>query len=228
MPPLKKLMIIPWVGNLPQWIGPYLSHAAPLRAHGWEFLIFNNDGEFRRLCREKLGIAVPPWKYSHKICEFRPALGAIFEDYLQGCDFWGCTELDLVYGRLSHYVPDTELADLDVWVNDGIALCGAFTLYRNTPAVNRLFENDPRWREILTSREYSNWDEHGSFYELVRNSDDLRVSFNHHWCADFNDFSDLSVRPDGSLWQHGQEIAMFHFNVRKAWPLPVPAPERLL
>ena len=38
---LRKLMIVPWVGPLPDWIGGWCANTEQIRAsgHGWDFLL---------------------------------------------------------------------------------------------------------------------------------------------------------------------------------------------
>lgn len=36
----------------------------------------------------------------YKFCDFKPAYGEIFADYLKGYDFWGHCDIDLLWGNI--------------------------------------------------------------------------------------------------------------------------------
>jgi len=62
----------------------------------------------------------------YKLCDFRPAFGEIFADELTGYDFWGHSDLDLVFGRIRRHLPAA------AFEADKILFNGNFSLYRNT------------------------------------------------------------------------------------------------
>jgi hypothetical protein len=41
----------------------------------------------------------------YKLCGLRPAFGEIFRDELAGYDFWGHSDLDVVFGRIRKHLP---------------------------------------------------------------------------------------------------------------------------
>jgi hypothetical protein len=212
-------MIIPWFGPLPEWISKYRENISKLKSIGYSFMVFTDEKEFRALCKSKVGLNLPETeKFSdkRKPVEFRPLSGIIFEDYLGRFDYWGQTDLDCVYGRLDRFVPDSALAEFDIWSNDIDAICGPFTLYRNCDSVNRSFECGP-WKEILESPRLSCFDEK-EFSNSVKKSG-VKVSYNHFMGADSRDFKNIEFHDDGGLFQHSKEIMMFHFNNCKRWPV---------
>jgi hypothetical protein len=60
----------------------------------------------------------------YKLCDFRPAFGEIFADELTGYDFWGHSDLDLVFGRIGAHLPAA------AFEADKILFNGNFSLYR--------------------------------------------------------------------------------------------------
>src|ERR671913_362139 len=61
----------------------------------------------------------------YKLCDFRPAFGEIFADELAGYDFWGHSDLDLIFGRIREHLPAA------AFEADKILFNGNFSLYRN-------------------------------------------------------------------------------------------------
>lgn len=104
-----------------------------------------------------------------KLCDFRPAFGVIFEEQLQGYDFWGHTELDLVWGDTASFLDKSHFRDFDVVSNEPLGLCGGFSYFRNKPRLNNLFRSMDNFAERATASNNLHLDEEG-FTEIVRAS----------------------------------------------------------
>lgn len=94
-----------------------------------------------------------PYKY----CDLRPCYGEVFRDLLEGYDFWGHTDTDIVYGDLRKYLPDDILEKHDkVYGN------GHFSLYRNTPEINSIYQKVevPTYRQVFSFSEGCAFDEY--------------------------------------------------------------------
>lgn len=67
----------------------------------------------------------------YKICDYRPAFGALFEEELSGYDFWGHCDTDLVFGNIRNFFTDEILENYDK-----IGHLGHLAFYRNSPVNN--------------------------------------------------------------------------------------------
>ena len=63
--------------------------------------------------------------------QFRPLFGLMFSDYLEGYDYWGYVDTDVVFGDIRSFYADDLLCQYDKFLERG-----HFTLYRNDPEVN--------------------------------------------------------------------------------------------
>lgn len=163
--------IVPYIGEWPWWMPYYLVSCAHNRGVSWlligdkkpqdllpenvSFVQMDLAG-INELASKKLGRKVDIGK-PYKLCDLRPAYGAVFEDYLQGYDFWGHTDLDIVYGDIMGFLPNDTLRDYDV-ITPYSTSCGHFQLYRNTAIVNRLYEKADDLDAMLTGDEYRLYD----------------------------------------------------------------------
>ena len=90
----------------------------------------------------------------YKLCDYKPLYGHLFADYLKGYDFWGHFDPDIIFGRISNFVPEELYRQYDKIFDRG-----HFALYRNTPAVNLLYRervtNCVDYRVVLASKR--NW-----------------------------------------------------------------------
>jgi hypothetical protein len=226
---MKTLFIRPFLGELPKYMDKYMANTESLKKCGFEWLIFTDREKFIALIKEKLGIdpthALEGNLYNPS--EFRPAFGLIFEDYLKGYDFWGHTDHDVVYGRLDRFMSDEFLSDTDIYGNDPEALCGPFSIYRNTPYVNNLFKEHAQWKEFFLGQKYYAFDELGMSDVVRKARDEGRIRFKSGFMQEHDKQRDhvptpqIRMSDDGSLSNTvtGKEMMMFHFQRSKVYPL---------
>lgn len=174
---LNKTFIITEFGNPFSWTQKYIDHVQFLKKDGWNWKIFTPNTynvpeggnvevvpmtatQFAVLVEEKLGVK-PQMFITQKgvpsvhITDFYVFTGLIFEDYLKDVDYWGITNMDIVYGNLSKFLPDSELRGYDVWTDDvgpeGGRVNGIFSLWRNTERINKICLRVPNWRAKLSA-----------------------------------------------------------------------------
>lgn len=261
---IKKVFILTQFGTPHEWTEEYLKNIAHLEATGWYWKIFTPNKyenvpsnveivpmtieELNTLMEKKLGIN--PNNYllenglpSKHVSDFYVANGLIFEDYIKGFDFWGITNWDIVYGRLSHFIPDELLNNCDIFTDDVATINGIFSLYKNTEKVNNLFKEIPLWENLFTIHELFGTDEYHMTEVVRKASKEERIVtlFPQYYFLHSHDRLEnhipkvkLETKEDNSLWElyadmgtpdwiHarpfiGREIAYFHFIRTKRWP----------
>jgi hypothetical protein len=212
---IKKVMLCPWFGPLPEWMPLYQENVRRSIDNSYEFLIFTDLEQFKERVRETLGIRCPIEPGTGKIHDYRAAFGVIFAEEIKGYDFWGHTDFDCVYGRVERWLTDEVLDGLDIWSNHWSYICGPWTLYRNTDAVNKLFLKHLLWRGILEDPQISGWVE--TEFTRVVNASNARVVYD---CQQVWQKPDLAhVRLDGERLLIGdKELFMAHFRHTKTYP----------
>lgn len=95
----------------------------------------------------------------YKICDLKPAYGVIFSDDLTSFEFWACSDLDIVWGDIRHFLTDALLQNHDIVSSRRKRLSGHFTLFRNDPSTNRTFELIPNVRDAMANPEHLYLDE---------------------------------------------------------------------
>jgi hypothetical protein len=61
----------------------------------------------------------------------RSPYGVIFDDDLAPFDFWGCSDLDIIWGDIRRFATDARLRGLDIFSSRKEKLSGHCTFYRN-------------------------------------------------------------------------------------------------
>ena len=84
----------------------------------------------------------------YKLCDYKPAYGLMFADYLADYDFWGNCDMDMAFGSFHRFVTDAVLDS-----HDKVYQHGHLTLYRNSDIVNREFMSDygMDYRKVFTT-----------------------------------------------------------------------------
>ena len=133
--------------------------------------------DFEKRVRSKLKININlSSKYLYKLCDYKPAYGIIYDDYLKNFDFWGHCDIDIVWGRINQFLSKTILDRYHIITSRPNRISGHFTIYRNDPKINSIFLSLPNVRsslkestkcmrldeEILTN--YLYWLNHHPFY----------------------------------------------------------------
>ena len=113
--------------------------------------------ELNRRATERLG--TPCRKTSYSQVDFRPAYGVLFAEHLEHCDFWGHCDMDVIWGDLRRYLPDSLLDDHDIVSFRKGFTAGHLTLWRNETGTNRLFESVRGYRDVLRASPYCGFDE---------------------------------------------------------------------
>lgn len=242
---LKKTFIVCMLGEPFSWINQFVEQVQFLEKDGWEWLIFtpskleskgnirfiDMDCEgFNKLCEEKTGVR-PNFFITEKgvpsvhITDYYVASGLIFEDYLEGSDYWGIANLDIVFGNLSKFLPDSELEKYDVWTDDPTSFNGIFSLFKNYEYINNFFYHIPGIREKLsqspcpkcvgTGDKHTLYgtDEYDMTNALLSHPEDVRYGHPKYYPMHSHDRLEqhvpepkLEIKEDGSLYELFKDI----------------------
>jgi hypothetical protein len=122
----------------------------------------------RERAREKIGIREPAIRRPYKLCDFRPAFGLMFREYISEYDFWGHTDIDLIYGDIRGSVKEDVLKRKDIISGKKYYLTGWFWLFRNNEEVNNLFRRSGDYEKVMSSEKNFVFDEcAGAWDELI-------------------------------------------------------------
>ena len=206
---------------MPPWMDKFIeNYEATLKPNGYDLLIDTDIERFRDRVRDRLLIEYPGTYGTGKVWDYRCALGILYREELEGFDYWGHCDLDVVFGDVAHFLPDSELSRVDVYSSHNEYVCGCFSLYKNVTAVNYLFMRHPDWREFLNKPEPNAWVEK----EFSRILEKSGLSYAYDFLqGDPWDKAPRLKKDNNRLYQYihnnWQEIMFFHFRHSKRWPL---------
>jgi hypothetical protein len=199
---MKQVALIqPYFGKFPNYFPLHLKTIEHNPEITWLFFTDDTEGydwpanvklypmpfeKLRKLLRKKFDFPVA-LDSPYKLCDFKPAYGYIFSEYLKDFDFWGHCDADVLWGALRRYLSDEKLDSYDMLYREG-----AFRIYRNTDKLNFLFQRDGglfSYREVFSHKESYCFDEALSIQLIAEKSPDVRVYHCDNDVADINAFT---------------------------------------
>ena len=165
-----------WIGELPDYFGPWLVTACGNPTI--DFYIFTNATDIPRVpenvhivnCNfdevrarmQKIFDFPISLDEPQKLCDYKPAYGEAFGDYLEDYDFWGHCDIDLIWGNIRKFITEDILNRYE-----RILGRGHLTIMKNNPIVNAYYrtltlEGAVDWRDVYSCTEIYAFDEYAA------------------------------------------------------------------
>ncbi len=138
-----------------------------------KFIPFSIDN-FNQLASIKLEFTVNVLS-GLKICDFRPAFGVIFNDFIKSYDYWGYSDTDIIYGNLRNFLDDDILTYDYISVRDDYP-SGYFSVFKNASKVNLLYTLSKDYKNLFLRDENTLFEECGGAYSEVCNGVNILYS----------------------------------------------------
>lgn len=217
---MKIKLITCYFGRLPEWINIWILSCG--YNPEYDFLVVTDDDkteitqfpgnvEFYRTSlhalkerfQRAIGCEIVLDK-PYKLCDYKPIYGLAFSDLLQGYDYWGHCDLDMLFGKLSDFISQEVLEE-----SDRIGKVGAFTLYRNTEKMNRLYLTDDgvfSWKEVFASPINYGYDEYSGMNRMMRRRPELKwhILESYYDANPYLDRIGLASLPEILIWEQGK------------------------
>ncbi len=142
---------------------------------------------------------------SYKLCDLKPAFGLIFSEYLQGYDFWGYCDVDMIIGNLGNFLTEENLKEYEM-ISASKGNPGYMTIYRNNDKVNHLFTKSPDYLKVFQATNSYRFDEKGrdNIIALKQIVEREKVKINNISGIVHNDSGGFNQEREWKyLWQNG-------------------------
>lgn len=146
---MKRIcFIIPYFGHLPNYFNLFLKSCSFNPNFNWLLItddcseynfppnfkvIYMTFQENQKLIQSKFDFPIT-LNRAYKLCDYKPAYGYIYEEYIKGYTHWGHCDTDILIGDLSKFLTDDILSNYDK-----LFCLGHMTIYKNTLDNNRVF-----------------------------------------------------------------------------------------
>lgn len=121
-------------------------------------MIYKDMNDINQIATKKLGFKTNI-KEGYKMCDFKPAYGILFSDLIEGYDFWGHADLDVIFGDIRYFITDDVLENHELINVRHDFLAGYFLLFRNNRKMNTLFMQSNDYQKVLSSEVHYCFDE---------------------------------------------------------------------
>lgn len=159
------VILIPYFGKFPVWFDLYLLSCS--KQENIDFVFFTDceiptqiypNTFFERMsfasyCEkvsDMLKLKFAPLS-PYKLCDLKPFLGIIHADVVSDYEFWGCADIDLVYGDLSIVTNRGNLNKYDIVTTHTNRVAGHFVIVRRGTSYDRSCLKIKDWKQKLMS-----------------------------------------------------------------------------
>jgi hypothetical protein len=176
----KIIFLMPYFGVFPEWFAFYLESCRWNPTIDWLFFtdclipenypsnvrfIQTSFEEYQQLVSERLGINFKP-ESSYKICDIRPAFGHVHQEYIEGYDYFGFGDVDVIYGNLREFYTD-EVLQYNTLSTHQDRVSGHLFLIKNDEQWINAFRKIPHWQQSMSEPSNTCIDE-GAFSKVLR------------------------------------------------------------
>lgn len=143
-------IIIPYFGTFPKNFVTFLDSCKTNRYIDWIIItdeivkvedipvnvhiIHETFGSVQKKIKKAVGWNDIVLDTSYKLCDYRPVYGVAFSDYISGYNYWGYSDIDVVYGDLWKFIKRGVVNGYDK-----IGHLGHLTLFKNTEEINNRY-----------------------------------------------------------------------------------------
>ncbi len=113
-------------------------------------------------------------RYAYKLCDFKPLYGLLFSEVLEGYEFWGYGDLDVIYGDISRFITPAILEAYDIISVRHDFLTGYFQLFRNNHDTRNLFSQSRDFMKVFSSDTHYCFDETNFMHQAFNDNQDWR------------------------------------------------------
>ena len=174
------LVLCPFLGPLPSFLPLFLDSCRHLSL--LDFLILTDHppevkslppnvkvvpfslSELNERVQEQLGLSIS-FSNGFKLCDLRPMYGRLFADHIEGYEYWGYSDFDLIFAPSFHHFLEEQLEQgFDTLNLHSQISHGPFRLHRNSSFMNDLYLQSRDWRHAVTTVDSLCFDECGNKY----------------------------------------------------------------
>jgi len=169
----KIKLLVQYFGKWPEWFDFHLLSCEYNPSIDWLFISDNPTTQkpfpniefykitfpdYEKLLSKKLGFNVVISDF-YKLCDYKPTLGLVFEEHLKGYDYWGYSDIDIIWGDIRKFLLKEKFQCYNCFSSHCDRLAGHFTLFRNTPYNINLFKMIKNYKALLENKEHKSVDE---------------------------------------------------------------------
>ena len=221
----KIILIVPYFGKWPVWFDAHLLSIKENPTIDWLFytdcgipteapsnctFIKSSLKEMETLFSTKIEVPIHIDK-PYKLCDIKPSYGHVFEDDIKEYDFWGFTDIDIIWGNIRNQMNKGVLNTYDVISSRKGLISGHFNLFRNEDRINKLYRKNDWYKQSFTDCNMKRFCE-GTFSDITKEAlkeGSIKVEWDKILCnKERGRDSHQEYYLDKWLWQDGRVLEL--------------------
>jgi hypothetical protein len=189
----KIILFMPYFGRWPEWFPFYLESCRWNSTINWLFFtdcpvpenppsnvqfISTTYPEYQELISQRLNIPFAV-EFPYKLCDIKPAYGLIHREYLDGYDYFGFSDIDIIYGDIRAFYTD-ELLTYNTLSTILDRVSGHFFLMKTEERWIQAFRKIPNWQKLMSARWIHGVDEYW-LTKVLRGHARLPIAVSNVW-----------------------------------------------
>lgn len=219
------VFILPFFGKWPIWFDGHLLSIKTNPTIHWLFYTdcnIPNDpppncrfvkstlADMEVLFSSKIGVPITIDK-PYKFCDLKPSYGHVFQEDIKDFDFWGFTDVDIIWGPIRKDMTPEILEQFDIVSSRNGLISGHFNLFKNIDPINKLYRKNDWYKKSYTDKKMKRFCE-GTFSDITKeaiNEGLLKVKWDEILCNQENDRdSHQEYYLDKWLWRDGKVLEL--------------------
>ena len=127
-------------------------------------IVNKNIEDIRALIKTRISVNAKLTK-AYKLCDYKPAYGALFYEYIKNYKYWGHCDIDLIWGNIGDIIQPLLVKGCDRFFK-----YGHLTLYKNTYEIANLYKKNYSgitYDVVFSSDISCGFDEQGGSWKLA-------------------------------------------------------------
>lgn len=223
---MKVVLIQVWFGEIPDYF--WFHYETTKNLNNIDFLIFTDQelvldspnykvhrttrNEIEQLISQKVGRKITI-NNNKKTCDLKATYGDIFSDYITGYDYFGCYDIDTLFGDMKKYI-DPYLGSYDfITMGDEVfhnRLSGPFLLMKNTEEIRTLYKGD-EFIKCFDNDEVECFEEHALDRRAKEKHSIAIISSSNVETNNGGKITYECLWSGGKVFVEGQEKMIYHF-----------------
>lgn len=182
-------------------------------------IVYQTLNTFKNNASQKLGFNVGIINSNNKVADFKPAFSFLFPEITASYDFWGYTELDIIFGNIRNFMSDDILENHDVISGRHDGIYSKFCLFKNSRKTQILFMQSRDYQQFFSRPQKFYFDgcnvllDEDDQYSIIDFSESLQsMTFVVNKAAtngeikvyfDFLGLAGLTISDNGIYWKKG-------------------------
>lgn len=175
-------------------------------------IIHKSFNDMKKIIQSKFDFTIS-LEQPYKLCDYKPAYGYIFEDYITNYDIWGYCDFDMIFGDIRKFITEDILEKYDK-----IYTLGHLSFYKNNYENNRVFKcknSFMDYKNVFTTEEIKVFDERKGINKIFLEKN--KKVYDNNEYLDLSKFTSKILINNGNKYKNNYRYQTILYNKGKIY-----------